>query len=220
MDGLSVPHPHTALPLDIPTVAPAKESPLTATDTQNQKSTSKPSTRKGAKSKQDVPEKAARKKRRKVDVGDDEESGQSESESEHDDSSDDDESDHYDKRVDVDGAVGLNSVEYRAVTSTSTTTTRSQPRRTGISSAQQRLLNRVFQDDEDDSKFFYVAEVKYFADFDQVCCFCVPYTGNLDAAKALAECAKAANEYDDENIYDCVYVRGRIKAYEMTAGFI
>ena len=49
-----------------------------------------------------------------------------------------------------------------------------------------KLLHAVFADDEDPTMQFYVTDVKYYASFDAVCCFCVPYHGDVAAAKLLA----------------------------------
>ena len=35
-----------------------------------------------------------------------------------------------------------------------------------------KLLHAVFADDEDPTMQFYVTDVKYYASFDAVCCFC------------------------------------------------
>ena len=82
------------------------------------------------------------------------------------------------------------------------------------SAEQLELLNKTFTDDEDESKAYYVAEVRYFPDFEQVCCLCVPYIDrNLRAAKDLAAKAKYQNIYDDDHIFDCDYVTTRVQEY-------
>jgi hypothetical protein len=61
---------------------------------------------------------------------------------------------------------------------------------------------------------YYVAVVRYFPDFNQVCCFCVPYNdNNLKAARDLAAKAKYQNVYDDDHIFDCDYVTTRVQEY-------
>jgi hypothetical protein len=80
------------------------------------------------------------------------------------------------------------------------------------SAEQLELLNRTFTDDEDQAKVYYVAEVRYFPDFNQVCCFCVPYDDkNPKAAKDLASKANYQNIYDDDHIFDCDYVTRRVQ---------
>jgi hypothetical protein len=79
---------------------------------------------------------------------------------------------------------------------------------------QLELVHKIFTDDEDESKAYYVAEVRYFPDFNQVCCFCVPHTDkNLQLAKDLASSAKYLNVYQDDHIFDCDYVSQRVTVY-------
>ena len=72
-----------------------------------------------------------------------------------------------------------------------------------------KLLHAVFADDEDKSKKFYVTDVKYHAPFKTVCCFSVPYHGDITAAKLLAldlHNSSHANNY----IYNCKFARNNI----------
>ena len=72
-----------------------------------------------------------------------------------------------------------------------------------------KLLHTVFADDEDRSKEFYVTDVKYDDSFKTVCCFCVPYHGDVISAKlSAADLHKSPNA--DDYIYDCDYVRNNI----------
>ena len=78
-----------------------------------------------------------------------------------------------------------------------------------------KLLHTVFADDEDPTMQFYVTDVKYYASFDAVCCFCVPYHGDVAAAKLLAvDLCKSSNA--DDYIYDCKFVRNNIVSYELS----
>ena len=78
------------------------------------------------------------------------------------------------------------------------------------------LLHKVFTDDEDENAAYYVSEVKYSADFDQICCFCVPYAGNLERAKELSQEAKSSKRYRDDCIFDCDYVQTRVDVYTVS----
>ena len=78
-----------------------------------------------------------------------------------------------------------------------------------------KLLHAVFADDEDPSKRFYVTDVKYYAPFKTVCCFCVPYHGDVEAAKLLAVNLHNSSNTDDY-IYDCTFVRNNIVSYELS----
>ena len=83
------------------------------------------------------------------------------------------------------------------------------------SKQQLKLLNKIFTDDEDDTLSFYVSEVKYFSDYGEICCFCVPYHGDVDEAKKLSKSATKKKKYDDDCIYDCDYVKGRVEEYRV-----
>ena len=78
-----------------------------------------------------------------------------------------------------------------------------------------KLLHAVFADDEDKSKQFYVTDVKYHAPFKTVCCFSVPYHGNVAAANLLAVNLHNSSNADDY-IYDCKFVRNNIVSYELS----
>ena len=78
-----------------------------------------------------------------------------------------------------------------------------------------KLLHAVFADDEDPSKRFYVTDVKYYAPFKTVCCICVPYHGDVEAAKLLAVNLHNSSNADDY-IYDCTFVRNNIVSYELS----
>ena len=69
-----------------------------------------------------------------------------------------------------------------------------------------KLLHKVFADDEDSSKLFYVTDVKCYDSFETVCCFCVPYHGNVTAAEQSAVDLHKSSNVDDY-IYDCAFVR-------------
>jgi hypothetical protein len=84
-----------------------------------------------------------------------------------------------------------------------------QPKSHQPSAEQLELLNKIFTDDEDESKTYYVAEVRYFPDFKQVCCFCVPYYGDVAAAKLLAVNFRKSSNADDY-IYDCKFVQKKL----------
>jgi hypothetical protein len=74
---------------------------------------------------------------------------------------------------------------------------------------QLNLLHKVFADDEDRSKEFYVTDVKYVVSYQTVCCFCVPYHGDVVTAEfSAADLHKSSNA--DDYIYDCDYVRNNI----------
>ena len=52
---------------------------------------------------------------------------------------------------------------------------------------------------------FYVNDVKYYASFDALCCFCVPYHGDVAVAKLFAvDLCNSSNV--DYYIYDCKFV--------------
>jgi hypothetical protein len=76
-----------------------------------------------------------------------------------------------------------------------------------------KLIKKIFTDDEDDSLSYYVSEVKYNSDFDEVCCFCVPHGGDIEKTEELSKSAQQAMIYDHECIFDCDYVQGRVDAY-------
>ena len=78
-----------------------------------------------------------------------------------------------------------------------------------------KLLHAVFADDEDPSKQFYVTDVKYYAPFKTVCCFCVPYHGDVEAAKLLAVNLHNSSNADDY-IYDCTFVKNNVVSYELS----
>ena len=75
------------------------------------------------------------------------------------------------------------------------------------------LVKKVFTDDVDDSLSYYVSEVKYDSEYEEVCCFCVPYDGDSGKAKELSKSAKKANDYKEECIFDCDYVQSRVNDY-------
>ena len=77
-------------------------------------------------------------------------------------------------------------------------------------SRQLNLLHKVFADDEDRSKEFYVIDVKYYACYQTVCCFSVPYHGNVAAAKLFALDIQKSTDIDDDYIFDCDFVRNNI----------
>ena len=58
-----------------------------------------------------------------------------------------------------------------------------------------------------------MCEVKYSSEYDAVCCFCVPFDDDADKLKALADKAKATNQYGEDCIWDCDYVKGRVEVY-------
>ena len=72
-----------------------------------------------------------------------------------------------------------------------------------------KLLHKVFADDEDSSKLFYVTDVKYYDSFETVCCFCVPYHGDVTAAEQSAVDLHKSSNVDDY-IYDCAFVRNNV----------
>lgn len=78
------------------------------------------------------------------------------------------------------------------------------------------LRGKIFTDDEDDTKSYYVADVKYFKGYRQMCCLCVPFKDNLNDAKVLAEEAKRKQEddHDEGLIFDCDFVHLRVDTYE------
>ena len=77
---------------------------------------------------------------------------------------------------------------------------------------ERKLLHQVFADDEDPSLKFYVTNVQYYASFDAVCCFCVPYHGDVAAAKLLADnlCNSSNADDLDDYIYDCKFVQNNL----------
>ena len=64
------------------------------------------------------------------------------------------------------------------------------PRKTkkGPSLRQLELADKIFSDDVDKNLQYYVCEVKYYEPYDQVCCLCVPYYGDVVKAKCLLLC--------------------------------
>lgn len=83
-------------------------------------------------------------------------------------------------------------------------------------SKQSILLHQRFTDDEDETKEYYVTEVKHAPDFDQICCHCVSYRTIEKYLKAEKEVPVPAS-YRPSMIFDCDYVKNRIKA-TATAG--
>ena len=73
------------------------------------------------------------------------------------------------------------------------------------------MLGKIFRDDEDSTKLFYVAEYKYFTDFRKFCFYCVPFMN----AQSLENIAKDVDEYDDDFVHAVDYVHLRVQLYEM-----
>ena len=78
-----------------------------------------------------------------------------------------------------------------------------------------RVVLELFSDDEDKTNQFYVTDVKYHAPFKTVCCFSVPYHGDVAAANLLAVNLHNSSNADDY-IYDCKFVRNNIVSYELS----
>eukprot|EP01041_Mallomonas_annulata_P011233 gene11233-23484_t len=77
------------------------------------------------------------------------------------------------------------------------------------------LINKVFADDEDDTQVFYVATVKYYPPFKQICCYCINYNENMETNKTNAEkaIATADEDFNSDFIFDCDYVSTQIADY-------
>ena len=72
------------------------------------------------------------------------------------------------------------------------------------------LLNIDFMHGVNQKLDFYVVEVKRYEPFKQVCCFSIPYDGNVaKALKLYDELHKSNKEIEliEETIFDCRYVR-------------
>ena len=72
-----------------------------------------------------------------------------------------------------------------------------------------KLLHKVFADDVDSSKQFYVTDVKYYDSFEAVCCFCVPYHGDVTAAEQSAVNLHKSSNVDDY-LYHCSFFRNYV----------
>mmetsp|Transcript_3053 Transcript_3053/g.3225 ORF Transcript_3053/g.3225 Transcript_3053/m.3225 type:complete len:217 (+) Transcript_3053:101-751(+) len=83
-----------------------------------------------------------------------------------------------------------------------------------IESQQILLLNKIFSDDENPNDIYFVAEVKYYDEYQQVCCFCIPYKGDIEAAKVSAEDFIQSNAYNEDLIFDCTYVKKQVDEYD------
>ena len=102
------------------------------------------------------------------------------------------------------------------VSLTSRTQSKTKSLTVRITEEQMNLQHKIFTDDEDATLSFYIADVKYFPLYNDICCFCVPYNGDIDESRILVEEAMVANEYDDACIFDCDYVMGRVALYRST----
>jgi hypothetical protein len=85
------------------------------------------------------------------------------------------------------------------------------PRKTkkGPSLRQLELADKIFSDDVDKNLQYYVCEVKYYEQYDQVCCLCVPYHGDVVKAKMSSVIYHNANDID-KYVFDCNFVRNNI----------
>jgi len=85
------------------------------------------------------------------------------------------------------------------------------PRKTkkGPSLRQLELADKIFSDDVDKNLQYYVCEVKYYEPYDQVCCLCVPYYGDVVKAKMSSAMYHNANDID-KYVFDCNFVRNNI----------
>ena len=72
-------------------------------------------------------------------------------------------------------------------------------------------IGRVFRDDEDFTKMFYVTDCRYFPDRRLKCFHAVLYDGDEEKAKAMKDVA------DDDCVWDIDYVHQRIDAYDAEA---
>ena len=84
------------------------------------------------------------------------------------------------------------------------------------SKAQLKLLHKLFAVEGRggrSGKSYFVAEVKYMPEYDQVCCCCVHVQdGDLNNAMNLAAVARGRGSYKDNCVFDCDYVRIRVDA--------
>ena len=83
------------------------------------------------------------------------------------------------------------------------------------SDRQLELVGKAFMTDGKSKKLYFVAEVKYLEDYEEVCCCCVPAKpGDVDGMKTLVEKAKKKGVYGSSCALDCEYVQRRVVVYQ------